>query len=430
MESDIRTYRARSMQEAIDLVRRDLGPDASVLHTRQVAGSSLSWSGRQIEVTASASIEAPARFKSEAPASEQRAQPPESESARSVTTEGVAVERIEREVADEPLWDFEAYRRRVQSAVARDLNALRTVESDDASARREEGSLELDQLDAIEAPELHSPAEPEVERTSEQSVSESLAANVYARLVASDVDEETASGFAAKVAAELDPTATLQQALNGLPSYIEEQLSCGGPITVGSGGRRVIALVGPTGVGKTTTIAKLAADFRLRQNRRVGLITFDTYRIAAVEQLRTYADIIDLPMIVVSSLQEIRGALDELQDLDLVLMDTAGRSPRDDVRIRELRAGLEQIEVDEVHLVLSCAAGARSLQTAAERFQLVGVDSLILTKLDEVESLGGVLTLMRQSKLPLRYVTDGQDVPEDIQVASSKRLAERIAQTI
>ena len=117
----------------------------------------------------------------------------------------------------------------------------------------------------------------------------------------------------------------------------------------------MVALVGPTGVGKTTTIAKLAATFRLREKRKVGLITVDTYRIAAVEQLRTYADIIDLPMAVVSTPREMREAVAGMGQLDLILMDTAGRSPRDEVKIQELKSMLVEAEADEVHLVASAS---------------------------------------------------------------------------
>ena len=123
---------------------------------------------------------------------------------------------------------------------------------------------------------------------------------------------------------------------------IEERHPRRRPDQVTPGRCRLAALVGPTGVGKTTTIAKLAANFRLKEKRRVGLITVDTYRIAAVEQLRTYADIIDLPMHVVSTPREMRETVERMSHLDLILLDTAGRSPKDEVRIQELKAFLSE----------------------------------------------------------------------------------------
>ena len=157
-----------------------------------------------------------------------------------------------------------------------------------------------------------------------------------------------------------------------------------------------MALVGPTGVGKTTTIAKLAANYRLREKQRVGLITVDTYRVAAVEQLRTYADIIDLPMEVVATPREMREAVARMRNLDLVLMDTAGRSPRDEIRIQELRSLLTEAEADDVHLVLSATAGTKSLAATAEKFADVGTTALLLTKLDEATSLGHLVSLSRR----------------------------------
>ncbi|MCB1707021.1 MAG: 50S ribosome-binding GTPase, partial [Halioglobus sp.] len=141
-----------------------------------------------------------------------------------------------------------------------------------------------------------------------------------------------------------------------LHQLVEDLLPVTGGIRLAEGKTRRVALVGPTGVGKTTTIAKLAANFRLRERRRVGLVTVDTYRVAAVEQLRTYADIIDLPMEVVSTPREMREAIARLSDLDLVLVDTAGRSPRDQIKIQELKSLLNEARADEVHLVQSCTA--------------------------------------------------------------------------
>jgi flagellar biosynthesis protein FlhF len=164
----------------------------------------------------------------------------------------------------------------------------------------------------------------------------------------------------------------------------------------------------------------------LRENKSVGLITVDTYRIAAVEQLRTYAEIIDLPMEVVSTPREMREAIGRMQSLDLVLMDTAGRSPRDEVRIQELKAMLSEAKPAEVHLVLSAVSGAKNLANTAERFAAVGTTSMILTKLDEATGLGNLLTLTRSCGLPISYVTDGQNVPDDIQVAQKRTLAQQI----
>ena len=161
----------------------------------------------------------------------------------------------------------------------------------------------------------------------------------------------------------------------------------------------------------------------------MGLITVDTYRIAAVEQLRTYADIIDLPMQVVSSPREMREALRRMDGLELVLMDTAGRSPKDEVKIRELKAFLTEAEADEVHLVLSSVANPRTLQQTAERFAPVGTTALILTKLDEASGLGNLLPVVRSGRLPLSYLTNGQNVPDDIEVANSHRLSQWMLNT-
>ncbi len=131
-----------------------------------------------------------------------------------------------------------------------------------------------------------------------------------------------------------------------------------------SGDRRIVALVGPTGVGKTTTVAKLAAGFRIEARRRVGLLTIDTFRIAAVQQLRAYAEIMDLPMEVVEKPDQMKPALDRLGDVDLVLIDTAGRSPRSDARIDQLVELLRSAQPDETHLVLSSTNSASSIQLA------------------------------------------------------------------
>lgn len=207
-------------------------------------------------------------------------------------------------------------------------------------------------------------------------------------------------------------------------AQLERRLKTSGPLAGAAAGRpQVVALVGPTGVGKTTTIAKLAANLKLREGRKVGLITIDTYRIAAIDQLRKYAEIIDAPLCVVGSPAEIRQAVARMADLDFILIDTAGRSPKDAPKLEELGAFLEAASPDEVHLVLSSVCGSASARLALERFSGVRADRLIFTKLDEAARLGELLNVAAHTQLPVSYLTHGQDVPNDIEVASAAKLA-------
>ncbi|HWB01195.1 MAG TPA: GTPase, partial [Pirellulales bacterium] len=251
---------------------------------------------------------------------------------------------------------------------------------------------------------------------------------LYTDLLEAEIGEELARDLVERTRAAAAHTGLNDLLLikAHLASTIEDELLCTGPLAIDPGRCRRVALVGPTGVGKTTTIAKLAANYRLREKRKIGLITVDTYRIAAVEQLRTYADIMDLPMQVVSTPREMRQAIRSMNHLELVLVDTAGRSPKDDVKIQELKAFLAEAETDEVHLVLSVAAGASTLERTAECFADVGTTALVLTKLDEVVTLGHVLPMLRARQLPMSYVTHGQNVPDDIAVAERTRIAHLI----
>jgi flagellar biosynthesis protein FlhF len=194
----------------------------------------------------------------------------------------------------------------------------------------------------------------------------------------------------------------------------------------------IVALVGATGVGKTTTIAKLAARYALRHGcERIAMVTTDSYRIAAHEQLRTYGRILDIPVRIANNHQELVDALKLLSDRDLILIDTAGMSQRD-VRLSEQFQLIEGSAPGiKTYLVLSTTTHRTGLKEVVKAFGEVKLDGCILTKLDETTSLGGALSTVIENKLPIIYVSDGQRVPEDIHIARSHSLitqAVKIAQ--
>lgn len=197
-------------------------------------------------------------------------------------------------------------------------------------------------------------------------------------------------------------------------------------LRLGAGPRRVVVLVGPTGVGKTTSLAKLAAHHGLMAGHPVGLLTFDTYRVGAAEQLRTYAEIIGLPMEVVYHPGELPACLERMADRHLILVDTAGRSPHDLMRLQELRSYLRLLPEPEVYLVLSATVRFADLVRAAERFEPLGYRHLILTKVDETTAPGMVLNAVFHTGRPLAYLSTGQDVPDDFEAADPDRIAAQL----
>ena len=185
---------------------------------------------------------------------------------------------------------------------------------------------------------------------------------------------------------------------------------------------KVVALVGPTGVGKTTTVAKLAANFALREKYRVALITADTYRIAAVEQLRTYAELIGIPLEVIYTPMELRNALVQHQDKQLVLIDTAGRSPANQPQMAELESLMAFDDSIEKQLVLSATTKFAECLDAVQRFRETKPQKYLFTKLDEACNLGTLFSLLYHAPKPLSYITTGQNVPDDIELADPERL--------
>jgi len=189
---------------------------------------------------------------------------------------------------------------------------------------------------------------------------------------------------------------------------------------------RIIAFVGPTGVGKTTTIAKLATQAKLIGGKEVAIISADTFRIAAVEQLKTFANIAEIPFEVVYSTDEIKNAVAKFSRMDLIFIDTTGRSQKDKMNLKEIGNMLSSVEPGEVHLVLSVTTKYKDILDILEKFKTLFINRIIFTKLDETTSLGLILNVAEKVRKPISYITFGQNVPEDIEKADSRKIAKII----
>lgn len=508
---DLRTFRGTSMAEALAQVKKDLGRDAIILHTRQIKVGGVMGVGAKsmVEITASSPDAKIADAQLGAKASTKTgtmAQPARTGTAKlaetarleaAVAKAGVAT--IERAAAVTDAFEPASFRRVNHQQLA---TAVATREAPVATQAAPETQSEVPQVQVADPVEQPVPAvmtrpvdpstlrrpgprpttpsviSPLANRTSfapgtelaERAIQDELASikrlvgqvlqcsrqtalsttltNVgasgagsavlalggmpdvlfaeYSRLLEQGVAPEIADLLAGQVrdkltTPELQDAGIVQDAmLTSIGNLLPQAQDCWGS------GRRVVALVGPTGVGKTTTIAKLAALYKLRDRMKVGLVTADTYRIAAVEQLRTYANIIGLPLRVALTPAQMVAEVAALNDCDVVLVDTAGRSQHDQTRLDELRAMVDAAEPSETHLVLSAAASENVQRRIVDSFGTLNPDRVIFTKLDEAVQLGPVVNTAVRAGRPLSYITLGQEVPDDIAPAEPRRVARMV----
>ncbi|MFS0574209.1 flagellar biosynthesis protein FlhF [Sporosarcina sp. 179-K 3D1 HS] len=214
---------------------------------------------------------------------------------------------------------------------------------------------------------------------------------------------------------------SLDEQLDFVKEQLEQELA-GLPFGGISFNKKYINVLGPTGVGKTTTIAKIAARALLEKKRKIGFITTDTYRIAAIEQLRTYANLLQAPVEVAYNSQDFEAALEKLQDRDLIFIDTAGRNYKESKFVDDLKR-LINFSLDmESFLVLSMTSKEEDMKTIVEQFNSFPIEKFIFTKVDETGSVGAMFNLMMEYRIGTAYLTDGQEVPEDIVEANRERL--------
>lgn len=251
----------------------------------------------------------------------------------------------------------------------------------------------------------------------------------FEQLILNGMDRRFAFKLVKQVSFELgdekarDPDQVLDQLACEIMNSTET-LGCLSGIEPRNGnGPVVIALIGPTGVGKTTTVAKMASEALLRRNLKVGLINLDCYKVAASDQLETYSKILNVPFRSASGVEDLRAAIGDFHTLDVVIVDTTGRSQRDPNSLKEMEELLKKIPSLQTQLVLSATTRDTELYDMANRFSSFRPQGIIVSKLDEAAIYGALYNVSQKTKLPLLYFTTGQRVPEDIEEASRERVA-------
>lgn len=419
---NLRTYQAQSMHEVLALVKNDLGRDAIILHTRTFRkGGVLGFGAKSIiEVTAAIGVNVlPARK----PAAEPQPLPAPARRAAVVQADSTTLRKAAA-----------AYASSASKQAGSDDSAVgQKIRLDDSRAGAGMSAADTESFKDLHK-ELHvlrgmvTEHMVDSRRAHGPDLPERLM-QTYRRMLENQVAEEIAYQVLDTLRRQL--TSEQLQDESVVRAELQQVVEAYLPATSGieiktKGTARVVAFIGPTGVGKTTTIAKLAANFKLRAHCRVGLITIDTYRIAAVDQLRTYAQILDVPLQVVLTPSDLKDAVRSMKDRDVILIDTAGRSQNDPVRIQELKSFLDAAAPDEVHLVLSSAANEKNILQAVEKFSEIRVDKVVFTKLDEAVGFGVILNVLKHIDKALSYITMGQDVPDDIATGNRSELASLI----
>lgn len=391
----IRRYMGRDTQEAILKVKMDLGSEAVILNTRKIRQKGLfkMFSKPMVEVLAAVDEFYGTKGKKEPQKSE------------------VAIPAYEKNIENE--------------------SKLKEKEEKIAFLENKVNNME-NVLQKIYEQVSKGNAKPQVKAVKpEEKVRPKVIELFYSNLLKNEVEGHIAKQLIDTISSKVTDTSSINDISANLYNLISGILGKPQTLKLREDGKpTVVIFVGPTGVGKTTTLAKIAAEYSLNHKKKVGLITADTYRIAAVEQLKTYGEILGMPVEVIYSINEINDAMEKYKDKDIILIDTAGRSHRNKSQFDELKMLVEASLADEVFLVLSTTTGMRNCREILANYNFLKDYKLIFTKLDETPSLGIILNARRLTNKNLSYVTVGQSVPDDIEVANVDKITKKLLGSI
>lgn len=399
----IKKFQANTETDAIMLAKEEMGKDAIVMNIKTIAPKGIYKLFQKPLVEITAAVDDTVAYKNE----KKKVEP--SYSSRKMNNPDIIYDDYDTPATGSNVVGYTGE----PSAIEQKLNDLQNLLEKQLIAKEADGVREKKE-----------------DETNKPETNKNLACLqlVYNQLVANEVDEIYANQIMSEIDGSLSKDSSIDKILASV--YQKLVLKLGQPKTIelGNDHPKFIFFIGPTGVGKTTTIAKIASQYKMKHNAKIAFLTADTYRIAAVEQLRTYANILGIPLEVVYTEEDLEKAQSKYVNFDLVFVDTAGRSHRS----REQRDDLESLlnvipdENKEIYLVLSATTKYKDLIRITEVYSDIANYNLIFTKLDETGSIGNLFNIRMLTNAPLSYVTFGQNVPDDINKIDAQNIAKRL----
>lgn len=412
MESSmiIKKFTGKTEAEATEAAKKELGSTLVIMNVREVKKKGLFafLLPKQIEVTAALEEEAPAR-------------PQYGSILRTAADKEIRTEQ-QNLLAKNSTENIEKKLDSLQTLLESQLN--------NRQSEKEESAKTQDVLDAEEkedkTQDMAAAEKKEEEKNPEQDKFIRL---LYNKMLDNEMDEKYVNSILEDASKTKKADLPFDYLLANIYQKMVLKFGRSEGITPSEEGPRIVLFIGPTGVGKTTTIAKLAGRYCVEEKKKVALLTADTYRIAAAEQLRTYANILETPFRIIYTPEELQAAVEDYWDCDYIFIDTAGRSHQNTdqlEKMKEMVAALKRPESYQVFLVLSATTKYRDLQKIADCYGKIADFELIFTKLDETEAVGNLLNMKLYTDAPIAYVTCGQNVPDDMEAFNPQKTVKQI----
>lgn len=390
----IKKFQGASEQEALQLAKQELGKDVIITHIKKINPKGIYRLFKKPLVEITAAVDEDNFYE------------------KKNALQAAGAEAIRQEQQKKSTFDVRMMQEENQSSIEQKLDSLQTM-------------LEKQLKDQSQGTPVSDKTETAQE---EQSAAMICIQMIYNQLVANEVEEVYANKIIGEIEQSIKPDASVDNILSTIYQKLVLKLGQTKTLEIEDGKTKFIFFIGPTGVGKTTTIAKLASSLKLSKKAKVALFTADTYRIAAVDQLRSYATILNIPLRVIYSEAEMQDAMEDFKEYDIVLIDTAGRSHKN----REQRDDIEKLiysvpeEQRDIYLVLSATTKYRDLVKITETYSEISKYNLVFTKLDETGCIGNILNVRMLTGAPLSYATFGQNVPDDISKINPQTISKQL----